>query len=264
MEFLMNPINNGTQNKKKLYLILAISGLVLYTVYCLIIGPIMSTVGNDIRFEGTPLSGIIGDMGMILEVVSISVCCGIVTLGLVYFGARKFVVGGIIYCALVWYKYVLAIILGWIDSGSIPLTWYGDLGYAVVVAIIEIIPFLLAWFLVGYAAKNFAERNAILAKAGRAKSLLPFKSIFDISNPLLRSAFICSIVVFATKFAGRFFDDLLVIITTGLPKEFITVFMMLLYYFSSIIYAVLCYFAMLLTIHFVGIKTVNSAAARPK
>ena len=263
MEFLMKPINNGTQNKKKLYLIQAISGLVLFTVYCLIIGPIMSTVVNDVRFEGTPLSGIIEDLGMILEVVSISVCCGIVTLGLVYFGARKFAVGGIIYCGIVWYKYVLSILLAWIDSGSIPLMWYGDLGYTVVMAIVEIIPFLLAWFLVGHAAKNYAERNAILARAGKEQSLLPYKSIFDISNPLLRSAFICSIVVFATKFAGRFFDDLLLIITTGLPKDPITVLMMLLYYFSSIIYAVLCYFAMLLTIHFVGIKTVNSAAARP-
>ena len=74
---------------------------------------------------------------------------------------------------------------------------------------------------------------------------------------MIRSALICSIVVFVTKFAGRFIDDALVILSTGVPREFTTIILMLVYYFSSIIFAVLCYFVMLLTMHFVGLKTVK-------
>ncbi len=253
----MKLIFDEIKNRRKLYLALAITGIVLYTVYCLISVTLMLTIGSDIRYESTALPYITDEAGKLFEILSIAACCGIVTLGVVRFGCRRFWVGGIIYSALVWYKYSLSILLGWVNEGSLPLIWLADLGYALLMAVVELIPFVVVWLVVGFFARSHSEKNAILKKSGRAERLLPYKNLFDIGNIMIRSALICSIVVFVTKFAGRFIDDALVILSTGFPREFTTIILMLVYYFSSIIFAVLCYFVMLLTMHFVGLKTVK-------
>lgn len=254
----MKLINNETQTKKKLYLILAIAGIVLFTVFRLIEGPVYMTVQSDIKY-GEILPIVIDYFGMLLETVSIAVCCGIITVGIVRFGGRRFAIGALIFSALIIYEFALYVLLKWINAGSIPVLWIEDIGFVLMMFLTYIIPLAAVWFLVGFAAKAFRMKNEILKSSGKEEKPLPFKALFDMKNPLLRSALYCSVVVVAivTEFVRMFIEDAFMIIKSGLPTESSTVVEMLVYYFLCVVFAVLCYFVMLLTMHFVGLKTVK-------
>ena len=84
--------------------------------------------------------------------------------------------------------------------------------------------------------------------------LKTFKQLFDLSDFLVVSTFYCSLIVLITKLAGRVINDVVNIVATGLPTEPKTYFMMLANYSISILFAVFCYFVMLLVISFLGDK----------
>lgn len=243
--------------KRKLYLALAVSGAVLYAIYCILLVPISGTVGSDIRYEGTALPELLNFLCRFFEVAAIAVTCGVTALGVIRFRAKGFALGGVVYCGLVLYKYAISIILGWAEKGRIPSEWLFDIVFVLVASIVEIIPFVIAWIFIAHFAKNYAERRAILKKAGRDERFLPMKKLFDKDNPLVAAALVCSAVVLVTKIAAGAVYDVPLIISSGLPTQTSTVIQIVLYYVSSVVFAVVCYFVMLLTMTLVGTKIVK-------
>lgn len=247
----MKLTTNEIINRRKLYLSLAVSGLVLYAIYCILLVPVGETVSNDVRYEGTALPELLYFASRLFEVAAIAVTCGIAALGVVRFRAKKFALGGVIYCGLILYKYAIAIILGWVEEGRIPSEWLFDIAYVFVMSLIEIIPFAIAWIFIAHLAKNHAERRAILIKAGREEKVLPIKKLFDKGNPLVVSALVCSVVVLVTKIGGQAINDILTI------EEITNLPLMIVEYFANAVFAVICYFVMLLTVTLVGTKIVK-------
>ena len=258
MKNTIEEIKNRRDIRKKLYLILAASGLVLYTVYCILFVPVWSTIASDIRFEETVFPELIDFTCRFFEVVTLAVTCAIATLGIVKLSANKFKLGAVIYVGLILYKNAVIILLNWVETGRIPSEWLWDIGYVCVMTLMEVIPFAIAFWIVVNMTRSYRERQKILNTVGREERLLPLKKLYSKKNLLHRSALVCSVVVFVTKVIGRFGSDVLVMLQSGLPTETMTVIKMLLYYFSSIVFAVICYFVMLLTVTVVGTKIVKN------
>lgn len=234
--------------RKRLYLTLLLSGLVLFALYSLVFIPVHSIVVNDIAFDGTPLPEIIDFGGRMVEIIGISVCCALVSYGIFRLGGKNFALGGLIYSALVLYKYALSILWAWLDSGSIPLEWAFDMGYIVLMTLAEIAPFAIVWFVICSVMKSYRERERILRGAGRDEGVLPFKALFHKENPLQVSALVCSLTVLVTRLGGKVINDVQTIVEiTSLP-------IMILDYLSYCIFAVLCYAVMLLAFSLVGNK----------
>ncbi len=75
-------------------------------------------------------------------------------------------------------------------------------------------------------------------KTKKELQILPFKKMFDLGNPLLRSAFKMSLVIVGVKLISRILNDIQMGAPTSLPQ----VLVMIVYYLSDIIYGVIAYF----------------------
>ncbi len=79
-------------------------------------------------------------------------------------------------------------------------------------------------------------------KTKKELEILPFKRMFDLKNPLLRSAFKMSLVIVGVKIVSRILND----IQMGAPINALQVVVMVLYYLSDVIYGVVAYFMAML------------------
>ena len=105
-----------------------------------------------------------------------------------------------------------------------------------------------------FAVSLFVSRHRARAASAKkekkeeVKNPLPFTQVFSFSNCLLTSAFVSSIMVILLPVFGQAFYDIFTI------EEITNVPLMVLDYISHIIFAVLCYFVMILVISFIGEK----------
>ena len=70
------------------------------------------------------------------------------------------------------------------------------------------------------------------------------------SNCLLKSAFVCAVVIFVAKLFGALVSDVWLIIVYGAPKDAVTWLYMLLNYLSRIIIAAIAYLAVFISMTF--------------
>ena len=240
--------------RKKLYIALAATGVVLYSLYCFLLLPAYYTTLNDIAYvDAVPIA--LEYLFKIVEVLAMSCFCGITVYGIFRLGAGAFGWGYVIFCALSFYKYFGNLVADWLFYGSIDLiNLASDLLSSCLLAVIEILPFVIVFLIVRSIINNYRSEAKILKKAGVEKSPLPYAKLFDLSNCLLSSAFVCALLVLITKLGGMLVSDLSYVLTGGLPTEFFTVAQMLLNYSVSIIFAALCYFVMIFGMSFISEK----------
>lgn len=231
--------------KKKLYVAFAIAGIVLYGLYCFVLLPSYFTVVNDIAYDKV-VSEILYFVGRVVEILAISGFCATVIYGVYRFGASNFLGGYFIFCGMSLYKYTANVAVDWITEGSIPVDFWQDILFAVGYAVGEIVPYVIAFFIVRGIIKNYREEASLLQKADRGNKPLPFEGLFGFSNCLLSSAFVCAVTVLVTKLGGQLIYDLqTVVFVTNVP-------LMILDYLTNVIFAVLCYFVIILVISVFG------------
>ena len=247
--------------ERKLYIALAAVGAVLYSLYCFAVMPAYITTLNDVAYpDAVPI--FIEYFGKILEVFAISLFCAITLYGIYRLGAGRFIWGYVIFCGLSFYKYFGNLVATWILDGSVSLTTLpDDLINVCILAVIEILPFAVLLFIVKYIIKLYRDKEAILLKAGKNVKPLPFTSIFNLSNCFMSSAFACAVLVLVAKLGGMLISDMSYIISSGLPTEPVTVVWMLVSYSTSVVFAVLCYFVVILGIDFADRLFERSAIA---
>ncbi len=229
--------------KKKLYAAFAIAGIILYGLYCFVISPIWVYTSNDIAYDPI-ISEVLNFIGRIVEILAISCFCAAVIYGVYRFSASNFVGGYLIFCGMALYKYTANVAVNWITEGSIPVDFWKDLLFAVGYAVIEIAPYVITFFIVKGIIKNYHDEASLLKKAGREKNPLPIEGLIGFSNCLLASSFVCAVTVLVTKLGGQLIYDIqTVVVITNVP-------LMILDYSTNVIFAVLCYFVIILVISF--------------
>lgn len=230
-------------------------GVVLYSIYCFVILPIYMDTGYDadIGLMNPIVPEILDFVGKTVEILAISVFCAILVYGIYLFGVKNFRGGFFIFSGLCAYKCVSNVAADWIYSKYIPLDFWADLILAIVNAAVELLPFAVAFVAVclTYKKRKAAGKNADFEWENKLKT---FKQLFDPSDFVVVSTFYCSLIVLITKLVGRIVPDVVNIVATGLPTEQKTYLLMLANYSLSILFAVFCYFVMLLVISFLGDK----------
>lgn len=231
-------MKNQTQNKdaNKLHLLCAGCFTVLYGLYCFVLSPIYFSLNSNVAFYDTVLPVIVQYAGIALELVAVSVLYGALIWEMFKMGksdVRPFVSVFAVATAL---KYSSNVVVTWITYGIIPRTWIWDVANVVFYTALEMIQL---WIVI-------AILKALMSKEGNCD--LPFSSLWNRGNKLMKGALACGIITVAVKAFGRFCDDLWAIIISGLPNRPITYLLMLLSYASTILLGVICYAVVLFVI----------------
>ncbi len=238
--------------RTKLYLILAAVGIVVYGLYGFLLTPLNAsiTVDYEIGLFNPVAYEFVRFVLRLVEMLTVALLSSIVIYGIYRFSVVKFIGGFFIFTAIGVYKYTTMEISSWIESGFVPSDFLWKLLDALGKTALWLIPFIFAFFAVSLIVSKYRARAASAKKEKKeeVEKPLPFTKIFSFSNCLLTSAFVSSIMVILLPVFGQAFYDILTI------EEITNVPLMVLDYLSHIIFAVLCYFVMILVISFIGEK----------
>ena len=225
------PINLK-KTRNKLYIFLAVAGVVLYSLYCFLILPLYFDMGvkADIGLVQPIVPELIDFLGKTVEILAIAVFCAVIVYGVHSFGVSCFKGGFFIFAGLCGYKHLSNVIFEWISSRYIPLDFWADILTSIILTVLELIPFTLAFFV-------------IIFIKHRDRVKIGFLTI---------SSIVCSLIILATKLGGQLINDIQPILAEGLPTESKTYWLMLLNYSQGIVFSSICFFVMLLVISFLG------------
>ena len=231
-------MKNQTQNKdtSRLHVLCAWCFAALYGLYCFVLSPIYFSLNSNVMFYDTVLPVIVQYAGIAVELVAVSVLYGALIWKMLKMGnggIRPFVSVFAVATAL---KYFANVVVTWITYGIIPRAWIWDVANVVFYTALEMIQL---WIVI-------AVLRVLIGKEGSCD--LPFSSLWDKGNKLMRGALACGIITVAVKAFGRFCDDMWAIITGGLPSRPITYLLMLLSYASTALLGVICYAVVLFVI----------------
>ena len=229
--------------RRKLYRLEAIALTALYSLYCLVIFPLTLYVTDDVAFENTVLSEILSYLGSIAEISAIAVAYAVTVFGICKLDKENMQGSIAVFATATLYKYVAHTLVYWCVYGSIPKDWAWDLGNAVFYTALEIIQLLVV----------IAVINAVMKKCPPSYDSdgnldYPVKNLYDKSNYLMRASLWCAVISVSAKVIGSFIDDVFMIISGGFPQKAVTWALMLISYFSNVIFGAVCYFVMLLVL----------------
>ena len=233
---------NEKKLRSRLCIVAAVSFAVLYSLCSFVIEPYFSATLNDIAYENSAIPDVLNYLGDILEMLALAVFYAVLSYGMYRLGNKNSRVMIAVYIAANLYKYTGNIIMTWVDGGSVPREWYIDVLNIVFYTAAEMISFAIMWFIIKRFTGAYRERQAVLSKVGKSERVFPFVGVYNKKNCLMNSALWCSVAVFALKMFGKIINDIATI------EQIVDVPLMILAYCANIVFAVLCYFAMILTL----------------
>lgn len=213
----------------KLYGIAALCFAVAYSIYCFAVMPLYFSLAADVDFANGFLPNAIGYLGLAIENVAIFAFYGIMVYGIYCFGYYGFrgIVG--VFCAATVYKYSANMIMSWVRSGAIPSTWIWDIVDVVYYTVLELV---MLWIIIAIVRRLIA----------RSREQTPtFGKLYDKTNPLMRSALVCSIVTVCVKVFGNLINDVIFIVEYGVVQYFASCISVILNYLAVLLLGVVCY-----------------------
>ena len=166
---LMSAEDRATRGK--LYLILALFGVVIYSLYCFAIMPFYNALAVD--SEIGLVSPIVLELtrfgARLVDVLAVSLTGSMVIYAVYRLTVAKSVGGCLIFAGLGLYKYVASTVFEWIDSGYIPSDFLVELLEAFVETLIWLLPFVAAFFIVNAIIKSY--KNAHVTGVENAASI---------------------------------------------------------------------------------------------
>ena len=148
----------------KLYLILALLGAVIYSLYCFAIIPLFNTLA--VNYEIGLVDPIVLELARfgarLVDVLAVSLTGSIVIYAVYRLSAAKAVGGCLIFAGLDLYKFTASTVSEWIDSGYIPSDFLAQLLEAFVEAVLWILPFVAAFFIINAIIKGFKNPHAAM------------------------------------------------------------------------------------------------------
>ena len=218
----------------------------IYSLNAFVLLPIARILSNDVIFAGSLLVFILTYFAEIIEVAAVSVCYALM-LAAMY---KKENTGKVflVFGSLTAYKNLATTAASWLESGTVGEFWIWELVDDLYFTALELV-LLLIIFLI---SRNIIDRyndEALIAqrvfnKTGEMPPFVeayPFERFYDKTNCLLRSAFVCAVATFVAKVLGEVANDVLYIVSAGLPDEGITWIYMLVNYASKALFGIVVY-----------------------
>ena len=220
----------------KLYGISALCFAIAYSVYCFAILPLYFRLDANVDFANGFLPNAIGYIGSAVENVAIFVFYGILICGIYHFGYYGFrgIVG--VFAVATVYKYTANMFMSWVRGGAVPTTWIWDIVNIVFYTALEL---LMLWIIIEIVRRMIA---------GSRQQTPEFVKLYDKTNPLMRSALVCSIVTVSVKVLGNLINDVIFVVEYGLGSYFESCISVVFNYLSVLLLGVVCYAVSLLVI----------------
>ena len=148
--------------RTKLYLILALTGLIIYSLYSFALMPFYNSLAVDceIGLVDPIVLEIVRFCARLVDVLAVSLTGAVVIYVLYRLSAARIVGGCLIFAGLGFYKYAASVVYNWIESQYIPLNFAGQLLGALIETLIWILPFVAAFFIVNAIIKSYKNANA--------------------------------------------------------------------------------------------------------
>ena len=221
--------NNNKMGARKLYGLAAACFAVAYSLYCFAILPLYFRLDSDVDFAGGFLSDAVGYIGVAVENLAIFAFYGFLICGIYRFGYYGFrgIVG--VFAAASAYKYAANMLMSWVRGGALPTTWIWDV---VNIAYYTALELLMLWIVIAIVRRLIA----------RSREQTPvFEKLYDSSNPLMRSALVCSVVTVCVKAFGNLINDIIFIVEYGFMSYLGSIISVLLNLASVLLLGVVCY-----------------------
>ena len=145
----------------KLYIILALFGVVIYSLYCFAIMPFYNSLAVDceIGLVDPIVLELVRFGARFVDVLAVSLTGTVAIYSVYRLTALKSVGACIIFAGLGLYKYVASTVYEWIDSGYIPLDFLIQLLEVLLETILWILPFVAAFFIVNAIIKSYKNTS---------------------------------------------------------------------------------------------------------
>lgn len=225
----------------------AIVFAVAYSLNCFLISPLTTIISNNVVFSETVVPRLLEFLGGLIELIAISFCYATLLMSIYKWETQGVSKVFVTFTVATFLKYLVTVVIGWVDEGSVPLMWLLDLVYVLFYTLLELVPLFIIYkicsrIIIKYTDEhNFIKKIADKGGAEMPRQAYLFDKVYDKKNCLLRSAYVCAIVTLISKLAGRALSDIMIIIDSGLPNEPITLLKMLIAYISMVIFGVMCY-----------------------
>ena len=210
----------------RLKTLVAVCFAVAYSLCCFVLSPLYFSVASDISYAYTVLPSVIQYSQVIVEILAISVFYGVIIHLAMSRRVARYGEWIAIYIIAAAAKYTANVAMTWITYyAAIPSTWIWDVANVIFYTGLELIQLAV----VIWAVKRIIKKDA--------------------SDTAVKCAVACGAVAVAVKIVGRLTNDVWTIIQTGLPKEPLTVVLMLLSYLSALLLGVVCFAVVLWVVH---------------
>ena len=225
---------------------------VLYSLNCFVVLPLRNMLSSDILFaDNLVIINLVSLLGELIEVAAISFFYAVLLLLIYRCGSKRGALAFIPFAAATVYKYCANTAVSWMYEGSIPSKWAWDIVNVFFYTALELLQLFIVFLFVKGVITLYTEKRDIRLKAARtagyegeaiAQDVYPFDRLYDRSNCLLRSAFICALITVIAKEIGSVVSDVWLIVLYGLPEDPITWLFMAVNYISKVILGFAVYF----------------------
>ena len=235
---------------KKWILISFATAVVIYSLCGFLILPARDYLSSvDVVYAETVIPDILNYTSDLLEIGVIALFYASMICLLYKFGTGINLLIALFTAATV-YKYAVNVLVTWLNQHSIPLLWYWDIVDVVFFTLLELLQLAVIYFIIKRIIGEYILRREAKTKfEGRGENgavgieePYPYKGIFNLKNCILASVFVCAVATFAAKLLGPLVNDLISIISFGLPKDTETWLLMATQYISMALPGILMYF----------------------
>ncbi len=224
----------------------------LYCLYCFVLVPLGNMYANDIQYMDTVLPTVIEYIYDLVEIIAIALAYAVAVYSIYRYGVGRIGAPAIIFSGVTLFKYVSNVFMTWKDVGFDEGDLWSDIRSILIPMLLELLQYFVV-LLIAYKilSKHFdfieGKRRADkrLGRKTSGDGIYPFKSLFDLKNPMLKCGLWAGIIVAITKVAQRILYDVLYTVMFGLPR-LAEIPVMIVYYVSDVVFGAACYFAFVL------------------
>ena len=232
---------------------------VIYSLNCFVISPATSGLLNDVIYSESFLPTLLGYFNELTELAAVSFCYAVLILTVYREGKCQCVSVFIVFICATLYKYLANTAMAWVLNGNVPKLWGWDIVNVFYYSVLELLQFFVVYLLVKRIIIKYTDKRLVMERAlekvgedereraEKVEEIYPFKKVFDLSNCLLKSAFVCSVVMLVAKLLGALLSDIWLIVAYGAPEDGITWLYMAINYLSRIIMGVISYLVVYLS-----------------
>ena len=167
----------------RLYIILALVGVIAYSLYCFAIMPLYNALAVD--YEIGLVNPVLFELGRfgarLFDALSVMLTGAMVIYAVYRFSAAKAVGASLIFVGLSLYKYTASTVFQWIESGYIPSDFLLQIILAIAEAVIWTLPFVVAFFIVNAIVKSFKKSDNVVGISGGFLCLLISAAVLSLT-----------------------------------------------------------------------------------